>query len=770
MRLINKTVLTVIIQFALMGVNAQKIGLSDLTSLCSKSNWDDVNQSLINKGWEFYDSQKGDSEHYDVITWTFDKSYGSEKANGWFYLYTYENIPSMVKFITRDDVAYRNINNSLKSNGYSFKRNEVLNNEVVSFYENSSYFVEISNEKRKGDNYYDEAITAYNFTAKKKGGVYDSDNGVKYEYHWGDVVKTKYTLKNGKLNGEYKTYYSNGKLEVSLNFINDKKEGEAKAYYEDGSLKKHSYYSNDLENGKVVNYDLNGQISSEYFMKEGELNGLAKNYIDGKLDNETEYIMGKANGMHKEYVYDGTKITFMSTSHYLNGEQNGTEVIFINTDKGMDTLSFTNYSNGQKHGTFQEVKIDTIVSGSYYYGKLSGKYRLKVLYHYIIDNENVNVWFPECEGFYSDGKKAGTWTYYLRGTPFSVGQYQNDQKSGVWTQTIPFGPYEGQMWATITYLNGKKNGKEETKFLYNSEDATFAKCSIVCNYKNDMLNGEYISADSAGVVYERGYYSDDKKSGNWLEIQNIGTDEGVKQFISEGSYVNDKKIGIWSYTYNGQLKSKLKYSDGLLNGQSLYYKNDVIWKDIMFKNNRFSLVTIYNSYPNDTLVTYKSNIYSSQSFELVRTVYYADSIVRKTFFAKVSIDSVSEHSLEDEVIGSDYISQLNGPYIVFNREYKPLNKGSYYAGKLDGDVFIYDYPQDVYRKQNYSRGILNSEEFYELNNEVYSGNYKLFDPNNNLIAKIKVTKSKRNGPTFYLDANGKVFRKEIYKNGQLIIK
>ena len=171
------------LQIALVGASAQKITLTDLTILCSKSNWDDVNQSLINKGWEFYDSKKGDSEHYDVITWTFDKSYGSEKANGWFYLYTYENIPSMVKFITRDDAAYRNINNSLKSSGYSFKRNEVLNNEVVSFYENSSYYVEISNEKRKGDNYYDEAITAYNFTAKKKGGVYDSDNGVKYEYH-----------------------------------------------------------------------------------------------------------------------------------------------------------------------------------------------------------------------------------------------------------------------------------------------------------------------------------------------------------------------------------------------------------------------------------------------------------------------------------------------------------------------------------------------------------------------------------------------------------
>lgn len=749
---------------------SQKLGLSDLTILCSKSSWADVNQTLLYKGWEFYDSKKGDSEHYDIIKWTFNKSYINETAEGWFYLYTYENIPSMVTFVTRSNDAYKSITNSLKSSGYSFKRNEVKDNEVVSYYENSSFYLEISLEKRTAESYYDESMSVYNFSAKRKGGIYDPNNGTKYDYYYDGTVKTEYNLKDGELNGIYKTFHPNGNLEAQLNFINGKKNGEVKAYYDNGSLKKVFAYINDKENGKCTEYDLLGNIEALYYYKDGEINGLTVLYKNGLPDEETEYVQGKANGIHKEYIYDGTKLAYIKTCNYLNGERNGTQVVFRTPETAHDTVEFTNYSMGVKHGSFKEILVDTIISGTYYNGKLSGKYHRKVLYHYIIDNENVNVWFPDCEGFYSDGKKAGTWTYYLRGTPFSVGQYQNDQKSGVWTQTIPFGPYEGQMWATITYLNGRKNGKEETKFLYNSEDGTFAKCSIVCNYKNDMLNGEYISADSTGVVYERGYYSDDKKSGNWVEIQNIGTDEGVKKFISEGSYVNNKKIGIWSYTYNGQLKSKLKYSDGLLNGQSLYYKNDLIWKDIMFKDDRFFLVTIYNSYPNDTLVTYKSNIYSTQSFELVRTIYYGDSIVRQTFIAKVPIDSVSAHSLEEDVLGNEAIAQLNGSFTVFNKEYKPLNKGSYYSGQLDGDIYIYDYPQEVYRKKSYSRGTLISENFFEMSGEVYSGNYKLFDQENNLIAKIKVTKSKRNGPTLYLDANGKVFRKEIYKDGQLVIK
>ena len=64
----------------------------------------------------------------------------------------------------------------------------------------------------------------------------------------------------------------------------------------------------------IVNYYLKGNISWEgkgydnrknivYELKEGK--GLVKEYFDGKLIFEGEYLNGLRNGKGKEYDYDG---------------------------------------------------------------------------------------------------------------------------------------------------------------------------------------------------------------------------------------------------------------------------------------------------------------------------------------------------------------------------------------------------------------------------------------------------------------------------------
>jgi len=739
-----------------------------LTSLCSKTNWDDVNQSLINKGWAFYDSKKGDSEHYDIITWSYDKEYYGDKASGWFYLYTYEGIPSMVRYAVFNETSYKLINNSLKSSGFVFKKNEVLDNEVTSYYESNSYYIEISNIKRKGSNYYDEASTAYSFTAKKKGGVYDPDNGVKYEYYYGSSVKTEYNLKNGKLNGSYKSYHLNGRLEAQIIFQNGEKNGDCKVYYDNGILKKTVTFLNDKEDGKCTMYDLYGNVESVVYYKLGELNGSAKEYKNGLLDNETEYVMGKANGIHKEYLYDGTKISFMSSCNYLNGERHGTEIVFINGEKGLDTLEFTNYSEGVKHGTFREFKIDTIINGTYYNGKLSGFYSRKVNYHYVIDNEDVNSWFKESEGYYSEGKKNGTWKFFLRGIPFNVGQYQNDQQTGLWTRTVPLGPHEGELWGRTNYMNGLLNGKDELYYVYNSEDGTFTKCSIISNYRNGKLNGEYIFADSTGFVYEKGSYVDDLKAGNWIEINNIDAGDRIIQIQQEGVYISDNKHGMWSTKINGELKSKLTYYKGKLNGQALYYDNDIVWKEGSFDDDHFEQLIYFSNYPTDTIEVLRSGTIMSYYFDVTRTLYFPDSLVAHTFRINASIDTINEHSLVTTLESGGNYTLLNGNYSTINKQRQILRKGTYSNGMLEGEQYVYDYEANVYIKSTYYYNSLMNQQFLEFDDKLFSGTYKLFDKNHKIVSKIKVTKGKRNGLTLYYDAGGKVSRKEKYKDGILV--
>ena len=64
-------------------------------------------------------------------------------------------------------------------------------------------------------------------------------------------IKTKYEdcyLVGGKREGEYKRYWSNGKLGEHCFYSKDKLEGEYKRYWDNGKLETIKYY----ENGKEV--------------------------------------------------------------------------------------------------------------------------------------------------------------------------------------------------------------------------------------------------------------------------------------------------------------------------------------------------------------------------------------------------------------------------------------------------------------------------------------------------------------------------------------
>jgi hypothetical protein len=67
---ITLIILTLIISSNLFG---QKLSLTDLTNLCNKKNWQDVNQFMLLKGWTYCNSEEGDTEKYNTITWSFNK-------------------------------------------------------------------------------------------------------------------------------------------------------------------------------------------------------------------------------------------------------------------------------------------------------------------------------------------------------------------------------------------------------------------------------------------------------------------------------------------------------------------------------------------------------------------------------------------------------------------------------------------------------------------------------------------------------------------------
>lgn len=52
---------------------AQNLTLSELFAISNKSNWDEVNEYMSNKGWDYYESSKGYVTHCSTINWAFKK-------------------------------------------------------------------------------------------------------------------------------------------------------------------------------------------------------------------------------------------------------------------------------------------------------------------------------------------------------------------------------------------------------------------------------------------------------------------------------------------------------------------------------------------------------------------------------------------------------------------------------------------------------------------------------------------------------------------------
>lgn len=96
-------------------------------------------------------------------------------------------------------------------------------------------------------------------------------------------------------------------------------------------------------------------------------------------------------------------------------------------------------------------------------------------------------------------------------------------------------------------------------------------------YKGDTINYE----DAAGV--KTGYwmiYNRTKKLADYTE----------DQLIEEGSYVNNRKMGLWkSYYNNGKIKNEITFVNGRANGYSkFYYKSGILSEEGNWVNNKWN--------------------------------------------------------------------------------------------------------------------------------------------------------------------------------------
>ncbi|PIS01794.1 MAG: hypothetical protein COT84_00260 [Chlamydiae bacterium CG10_big_fil_rev_8_21_14_0_10_35_9] len=79
-----------------------------------------------------------------------------------------------------------------------------------------------------------------------------------------------------------------------------------KTYHPNGQLQSESHFVNNQLHGPQTKYTVTGKPLLEQYFHNGALDGLKKQYRNGKKVLEIPYVMGQKNGVEKHYDLDGT--------------------------------------------------------------------------------------------------------------------------------------------------------------------------------------------------------------------------------------------------------------------------------------------------------------------------------------------------------------------------------------------------------------------------------------------------------------------------------
>lgn len=147
----------------------------------------------------------------------------------------------------------------------------------------------------------------------------------RYVYYDNDQKKLQmvyeFDEETGTMDGSYKEYRENGKLEIDGFYEHGKKNGVFKAYDYDGNLMSETSYKKDERDGIYKEFYTNGNLKLEASYKSGKLDGIYKKfYDDGTLGLEATYKHDELDGAYKFFDKDGTLRT---DAFYKNNDLDG---------------------------------------------------------------------------------------------------------------------------------------------------------------------------------------------------------------------------------------------------------------------------------------------------------------------------------------------------------------------------------------------------------------------------------------------------------------
>lgn len=317
-----------------------------------------------------------------------------------------------------------------KVNRYSSKGEKI--GKWIEFYSNSNRVKEegnYSNGKRNGL-----------FKIFDKKGHLDRietyKNGVLQEDSAAEILDVK------------KELGQDGKIKSIGSYANGKKQGIFREYNSDGEIIASSVYKNDVKvgegvitgSGKYIGswkiYYPTGELRAEGEYEEGKKNGKWKYYfITGELEQKGNYKNNLPSG---EWVWYFKNREIKRQEYYRKGREDGESIEY---DEQNRIVNSGNYVDGLRTGSWFLTTGDYEEEGEYIDDEKNGKWKS-------IYKSNEQIYF---EGEYSLGVPIKKHVYYFpNGLKKAEGKHQGGERHGDWK----FYKEDGTIRLVIRYTNG----------------------------------------------------------------------------------------------------------------------------------------------------------------------------------------------------------------------------------------------------------------------------------------------------------------------------
>ena len=389
-----------------------------------------------------------------------------------------------------------------------------------------------------------------------------------------------YDIISEVMNGEYKSYYSDGQLKSKGVYLNDNKIELWIEYFPSGSIKSTTEYVNDLgyyasyyENNPSLNKKEKvdssiGDYSEETLNIQNKLIDEGYGYLlgdtqnDGRMGPKTREAIAQRDrdtappiiyqlGYYKNSLRTGEWSEYNINKEIVKSYNMIEDKIDINHPFVIfyESSEFEDYKdyNRQKKVEFYcygypEDQSSIIFNGLY--KKYFPNKQINAIGVYK-ENNQFGEWiyyFPngaiKAEVTFDEYETGGYRSYYESGELYVSGRIINGLREGKWNYY-----YKNQMkeWV-IFYLHGKVNPNQRSSNWY--ENGYKKTEGFLLDFENSIVwDNKYIEYYDDGIILVEGYYSEGKKHGKWIEYH------PNRSRKSSGDYSHGKQVGDWNY-YN----------------------------------------------------------------------------------------------------------------------------------------------------------------------------------------------------------------------------